>query len=75
MIKMIDISKLHPHPNNPRKDLGDLSELAESIKQSGIFQNLTAVPWFSSITGVGCDDPKQQEEAGYTVIIGQCLKK
>src|SRR5574344_187352 len=67
---MISVDKLHPHPNNPRKDLGDLSELAESIKQSGIFQNLTAIPWFSSITGVGCDDPKQQEEVGYTVIIG-----
>lgn len=70
MIKMIDINKLHPHPNNPRKDLGDLTELAESIKANGILQNLTVVPWFSSITLVGCDDPKQQEEMGYRVVIG-----
>ncbi|MCF8017811.1 MAG: ParB/RepB/Spo0J family partition protein [Vallitaleaceae bacterium] len=70
MIQNIEISKLHPHYDNPRKDLGDLTELAESIKANGIFQNLTVVPWFSKITGVGCDDPKQQEEMGYTVVIG-----
>lgn len=70
MIKMIDVKKLHPHHQNPRKDLGDLTELAESIKTNGILQNLTVVPWFSSITGVGCDDPKQQEEMGYKVVIG-----
>jgi ParB family chromosome partitioning protein len=70
MIQNIEITKLHPHYDNPRKDLGDLSELAESIKSKGILQNLTVVPWFSKITGVGCDDPKQQEEMGYIVVIG-----
>lgn len=70
MIKLINISKLHSHPQNPRKDLGDLTELAESIKASGILQNLTVIPWVSSLTGVGCDDPKQQEEMGYIVVIG-----
>lgn len=69
-IVLVSVDKLHPHPNNPRKELGDLTELAESIKVSGIFQNLTAVPWFSSLTGKGCDDPDQQEEMGYIVIIG-----
>ena len=29
---MIPIEQLHPHPDNPRKDLGDLTELADSIK-------------------------------------------
>jgi len=33
-----------PHPDNPRKDLGDLTELADSIKINGILQNLTVVP-------------------------------
>ena len=70
MIKFIDINKIHHHPDNPRKDLGDLTELAESIKQSGILQNLTLVPWYSQITGVGCDDPKQQEEMEYYAVIG-----
>ena len=42
-IKMIPIINLMHHPDNPRKDLGDLSELAESIRVNGILQNLTVV--------------------------------
>ena len=44
MITMIPRSKLEPHPDNPRKDLGDLTELAASIERSGLLQNLTVVP-------------------------------
>lgn len=51
----IAIDRLFPHADNPRKDLGDLSELAASIKASGILQNLTVVP---------------AENGMYTVIIG-----
>lgn len=43
MIKNLPITRLREHPNNPRKDLGDLTELTESIKQNGILQNLTVV--------------------------------
>ncbi len=43
-ITMIPIGQLHPHPDNPRKDLGDLTELADSIKANGILQNLTVIP-------------------------------
>ena len=39
----IDVNKIEEHPNNPRKDLGDLAELTESIRQNGIMQNLTVV--------------------------------
>ena len=42
-IKMIPIGDLMHHPDNPRKDLGDLTELAESIQAQGILQNLTVV--------------------------------
>lgn len=59
MIKYIDVSKLHPHPNNPRKDLGDLTELTDSISAQGILQNLTVVPFIEGI------DPDK-----YTVVIG-----
>lgn len=51
----IPITEIHSHPDNPRKELGDLSELAESIKVKGVMQNLTVVP---------------RAEGGYTVIIG-----
>ena len=40
----IDINLIHAHQDNPRKDLGDLTELAESVKARGILQNLTVVP-------------------------------
>lgn len=57
-IVLIDIEKLHPHEDNPRKEIGDVSELAESIKKHGILQNLTVVP----ATGYWYGD--------YTVVIG-----
>ena len=43
-VEVVDISKLHHHPLNPRKDLGDLDELTKSIEKNGIMQNLTVVP-------------------------------
>lgn len=57
-IVYIPIEKLHPHDKNPRKDVGDVTELAESIKVNGILQNLTVVP----ATGYWYGD--------YIVIIG-----
>ena len=42
-IQMIPVEKLQHHPENPRKDLGDLSELTESIRKNGVMQNLTVV--------------------------------
>ena len=44
-IVMLPRELLHPHPDNPRKDLGNLEELKESIKAHGIMQNLTVVPY------------------------------
>ena len=40
---LLPVDKLLTHPDNPRKDLGDLQELADSIKANGILQNLTVV--------------------------------
>ena len=62
-IVMLPIDVLHPHPDNPRKDVGDVCELAESIKTNGILQNLTVVPYFSPIH-------KSVMSGLYTVIIG-----
>ena len=42
-IQMVPIEYLRHHPDNPRKDLGDLTELADSIRANGIHQNLTIV--------------------------------
>lgn len=44
LMTYLPVGSLHPHPDNPRKDLGDLTELADSIRANGIFQNLTVIP-------------------------------
>lgn len=69
-IVQIPVKLLHPHHMNPRKDLGDLTELTESIRANGVYQNLTVVPFWFEMTGVGCDYPEQQAEMGYLVVIG-----
>lgn len=43
-ITYIAAEHIRPHPENPRKNLGDLSELTESIRKNGVLQNLTVVP-------------------------------
>ena len=44
LLTTLHISDISPHPDNPRKELGDLEELSESIEKNGIMQNLTVVP-------------------------------
>ena len=54
-LTMIPVRLLRPHPDNPRKDIGDLSELSASIEENGIMQNLTAV---------------REDDGTFTVLIG-----
>lgn len=62
-ITNINAKLIHQHPDNPRKDLGDLTELSESIKKKGIMQNLTVIPghW---------DENRAHHDEEYTLIIG-----
>ncbi len=62
-IDYIGIENIYQHPDNPRRNLGDLSELTESIKKKGVLQNLTVMPghW---------DDKLEWNEEGYTLLIG-----
>lgn len=43
-VHMLAPTVLHPHPRNPRKSFGDLTELQQSIAANGILQPVTAVP-------------------------------
>lgn len=77
---------LHPHPENPRKDLGDLTELSESIKKNGILQNLTIIPGhhitdaeWKEMAGEYAKNPSEEirivmnkrwTSDGYTLLIG-----
>ena len=69
MIINIEIKRLLPHPKNPRRDLGDLSELTDSVRIDGILQNLTVVPVdperYKAQIG-----RKKAYEGNYTIIIG-----
>lgn len=56
----IPIGQLRPHPDNPRKDLGDLTELADSIRANGVLQNLTVVPM----------RPYSEKNDHYLIVIG-----
>lgn len=85
-IQMIPVGLLYPHPQNPRLDVGDVSELAESIKRSGIMQNLTVVRGHEMTDDEyrqACEEYRRHPTAdlqqlmnkrkmpnGYTVIIG-----
>ncbi len=40
----LEIWKLQPHPKNVRRGVGDITELADSIRAQGIMQNLLVVP-------------------------------
>lgn len=60
-LQYIDVELIDPHPDNPRKELGDLTELADSIRANGVMQNLTVI--------------KQVDDNGkwngrYTAVIG-----
>lgn len=39
----LPVEQLCPHPDNPRKVVDDLEELAASIRENGVLQNLTVV--------------------------------
>lgn len=85
-IVYIGVEDLHPHPDNPRKDLGDLTELAGSIESKGVLQNLTVVPghWmtpaeWSELSAKYKEHPSEELrvlmnkkwlDTGYTVVIG-----
>lgn len=85
-IVMIPVDKIYPHPDNPRKNIGDVTELAASIKAKGVLQNLTVVPghWMSQaewmeVSARYKENPTEEDcqtmnrkwlDTGCTVIIG-----
>ena len=38
--RMIPIEKIHPNPDQPRKQIGDVRELADSIREKGVLEPL-----------------------------------
>lgn len=57
VLVQVPLALITAHPDNPRRDLGDLTELTDSIREHGVRQNLLLVPH--------PDDP-----ARYRTVIG-----
>ncbi|MDR1246118.1 MAG: ParB/RepB/Spo0J family partition protein [Clostridiales Family XIII bacterium] len=65
----IEIEKILPHPHNPRRELGDLTELAESMKVKGVLQNLTLIKGYAGDPSNLTADQLNADDI-YTVVIG-----
>lgn len=68
----INVAQIYPHPDNPRKNVGDISELTESIEKNGIMQNLTVIP-ISALSEEPDKQPKAEEISllsDFHVLIG-----
>lgn len=74
IIVNLETKNIYPHPNNPRKNLGDLSELVESIKKHGVMQNLTVMPITSLTYATDVDKQTPADEisllSDFHVLIG-----
>lgn len=57
----IPVSQLMPNPHNPRRDVGDVEELADSIRAQGIKQELLVTP---------TDSKSPEGKPLYRVVIG-----
>jgi ParB/RepB/Spo0J family partition protein len=42
--KWIEVEKIHPNPDNPRHEAGDVTELAKSITEEDLLQPLLVIP-------------------------------
>lgn len=63
-IVSIRVDRLYPHPDNPRKHLGDLTEMVESVRKNGIMQNLTVIP----ISALNAEPDKQPEAESISLL-------
>ena len=71
MFKEIELSRIKPNPDNPRRDLGSLDELAKSIKAIGVKQNLTVMP----VDSMAYEAGPAEYGGDYIVVIGHRRKE
>lgn len=75
-MQYIPVSDIAPHPDNPRRDLGDLTELSDSIRAKGVMENLVVIPNpdnFQRVAlpgGGSAERWKDETEPKWTVVIG-----
>lgn len=64
-IEDVDVDRLHEHPDNPRGQVGDVSELADSIRASGIYEPLVVVP---AMTAAAAASPIDCQDGFQTIL-------
>ena len=74
-IRYISVADIAPHPDNPRRDLGDLTELADSIRAKGILENLVVIRNPDNLKRIAFPEGGSAEVWGdeapeYRVVIG-----
>src|SRR5438128_4621577 len=55
-VQLVPVVLLDDHPLNPREELTELEDLAQSISEQGLLQNLTVVPTYVVRGGDAIDD-------------------
>lgn len=66
-VTLIPANKLFHHPNNPRTEYGDLSDLGQSLLTMGFLQNLMVVPYDPAAHG---EIPGADVRDCYVVVAG-----
>ncbi|GAB3889004.1 ParB/RepB/Spo0J family partition protein [Terrabacter terrigena] len=60
----LTFAKIAPHPHNPRRSVGDVADLAASIKTKGILEPVVVAPWPTDT------DQKAPRSATHILIAG-----
>jgi ParB/RepB/Spo0J family partition protein len=68
-VVMVPLDTLAPHPENPRTGLGDLTELAASIKAQGLLQPLVVLTAAAYTEAAEADGDPDRPAAGITHVI------
>jgi ParB/RepB/Spo0J family partition protein len=70
-LRTIPLALIDPHPDNPRTDVGDVEELAQSIRENGgrLLQPIVVVPAVKHRAGEN-ELPDDRDDGRYVVIAG-----
>lgn len=73
-ITMVPVDAIDAHPHNPRRTVGDVTELVESIAAQGIRQNLLIVPNCHPAAFDAAGDKDQDEPEWWCSVCGGLIR-
>lgn len=72
-VQLIPLELLDDNPANPRDEIGDVGELAESIRSVGLLSPLVVAPGYLHRRAAG--EPEAEDDGRYIVLAGHRRKK